>query len=57
MVQVFQDAFPMVPVWAGVCVNGGAIAGKGKVFLWDNAAFDGREDGEEAAMVQPVYHP
>ena len=35
----------MAPTWAGMGVDGGAIAGNSKVLHRDKAAFDGREDG------------
>ena len=54
MAQGFGRAFPVVSAWAGVGVDGGTIAGNSKVLLWDQAAFDGRQDG---SMVKEKLKP
>ena len=45
MAQVFRCAVPVVPVWAGMGMYGGAVPGDSKVLLWYETAFHGRQDG------------
>ncbi len=54
MAHVIRGIFPVVSARTGMGVDSGAVAGKGKVFRWDNAAFDGREDG---SMVKEELQP
>ncbi len=42
--QVFGSVLPMVPVWAGVGMHGGTVAGDGKLFFRDKTAFHGRDN-------------
>ena len=52
--QSFGRVFPVVSARAGVGMDGSAIAGNSQVFLWDQAAFDGRENG---GMVKEKLEP
>lgn len=54
MAHVVRGAFPVVPAWAGMGMDGSAIAGNGEKVIWDYAAFDGREDG---GMVKKELEP
>ena len=45
MAQAVRCAVPVMPVGAGVGMYGGAVAGDGKVPLWYEATFHGRQDG------------
>ena len=45
MAQIFGCAIPVMSAGAGMGMNCGAVAGNGKVFLWHEPAFQGRQDG------------
>ena len=45
MPQVFRCAVPVVSARGGMGMDGGAVSGNGKVFLWYEAAFQGRQNG------------
>lgn len=46
--QAVRRTVPVVAVGAGVGMHGGAVAGDGKVRLWYEATFQGRQDGRMA---------
>ena len=45
MAHSIREAVHVVPVRAGMGVYGGAVVGNREVFLWVQAAFNGRQDG------------
>ena len=46
MAQALRGAIPVVPVWAGMGMYGGAVSGESKAPFWYEAALHGRQDGE-----------
>ena len=45
MPHVLRCAVPVVAAWAGMGMDSSAVAGNSEVFLWDEVALYGREDG------------